>query len=207
MKARLALAAAFVLALAVAGGASARIDAKPAPVESAPVLPTRVQDVNGKTVVIRNVSRIVPLNGDIAETIFTLGLTSRVVGVDTSALYPKQTVDEPPEDRLPADALRGGDPLAAADGGDRLDGGRPAAGTRAAPGSRRDRARDPGDRDPRRRRRGSCACSAGRSASPSGASGSRSRSKARSRPPSARRPRRRRGRGSRSSTSAARRCR
>ena len=97
VKARLALAAAFVLALAVAGGASARIDAKPAPVESAPVLPTRVQDVNGKTVVIRNVSRIVPLNGDIAETIFTLGLTSRVVGVDTSALYPKQTVDKLPK--------------------------------------------------------------------------------------------------------------
>jgi len=94
---RLAFAAAVVLALAVAGEASARIDAKPAPVESAPVLPTRVQDVNGRTVVIRNVSRIVPLNGDIAETIFTLGLTSRVVGVDTSALYPKQTVEKLPK--------------------------------------------------------------------------------------------------------------
>ena len=91
------LASLVALALAGAGGAGARTDAKPAPVESAPVLPTRVKDVNGKTVVIRNASRIVPLNGDIAETIFTLGLSSRVVGVDTSALYPKRTVDRLPK--------------------------------------------------------------------------------------------------------------
>lgn len=99
MKARLFCAAAALVALAVAGGASARTDATPAPapVERNPMLPTRVQDVNGNTVVIRNVSRIVPLNGDIAETIFTLGLTSRVVGVDTSALYPKKTVDKLPK--------------------------------------------------------------------------------------------------------------
>ena len=97
VRARLLSATVALLALAVAGGASARTDVAPAPVEKAPVLPARVQDVNGKTVVIRNVSRIVPLNGDIAETIFTLGLTSRVVGVDTSALYPKQTVDKLPK--------------------------------------------------------------------------------------------------------------
>ena len=99
MRARLVCAAATVVALAVVGGAGARPDAAPAPapVEKAPVLPTRVQDVNGRTVVIRNVSRIVPLNGDIAETIFTLGLTKNVVGVDTSALYPKKTVDRLPK--------------------------------------------------------------------------------------------------------------
>jgi len=97
VRVRLLCATAALLALAVAGGASARTDATPAPVETAPVLPTRVQDVNGKTVVIRNVSRIVALNGDIAETIFTLGLSSRVVGVDTSALYPKRTVDKLPK--------------------------------------------------------------------------------------------------------------
>jgi iron complex transport system substrate-binding protein len=66
-------------------------------VEKAPILPARVTDVDGKTVVIRNVSRIVPLNGDIAETIFTLGLTKNVVGVDTSALYPKSAVSRLPK--------------------------------------------------------------------------------------------------------------
>jgi iron complex transport system substrate-binding protein len=84
--------------LAFAAPAHAAIDApKPRPVEKSPVLPTRVTDANGNTVTIRNVSRIVPLNGDIAETIFTLGLTSRVVGVDTSALYPKKHVDALPK--------------------------------------------------------------------------------------------------------------
>jgi iron complex transport system substrate-binding protein len=97
VRARLLAATVALLALGLAGGASARTDAAPAPVERAPVLPARVTDVSGKTVVIRNVSRIVPLNGDIAETIFTLGLTSRVVGVDTSALYPKRTVDKLPK--------------------------------------------------------------------------------------------------------------
>ncbi len=96
MKARL-LAAAALVGLAFVGGASGRPDARPTPVETAPVLPARVQDVSDKTVVIRNVSRIVPLNGDIAETIFTLGLSSRVVGVDTSALYPKRFVDKLPK--------------------------------------------------------------------------------------------------------------
>lgn len=97
MKTRRLVATFALLTLAGAGGASARTDAKPAPVEKAPVLPARVQDVNGRTVVIRDVSRIVPLNGDIAETIFTLGLSSRVAGVDTSALYPKRIVDRLPK--------------------------------------------------------------------------------------------------------------
>jgi iron complex transport system substrate-binding protein len=93
---RLAL---LVVALfAATAPAHAAIDA-PAPikVETRPILPARVTDANGKTVTIRNVARIVPLNGDIAETIFTLGLASRVVGVDTSALYPKKFVDPLPK--------------------------------------------------------------------------------------------------------------
>lgn len=97
MRARLLLAAATILALAAVGGAGARTDATPRPGEQAPVLPARVTDVDGKTVVIRNIGRIVPLNGDIAETIFTLGLTKNVVGVDTSALYPKKTVERLPK--------------------------------------------------------------------------------------------------------------
>ena len=106
---------------------------------------------------IRNVSRIVPAERRHRRDDLHARPDQRVVGVDTSALYPQRTVDSAPEDRLPADALGGGDPLAAADGRDRFDGGRPAARDRADPGGRRDRARDPGDRDARRRRRGSCA--------------------------------------------------
>ena len=99
MKRALILVASLLASVAVAGPAAAAIDAKPKPivVETRPILPARVTDVDGKTVTIRDTSRIVPLNGDIAETIFTLGLTSRVAGVDTSALYPKQTVDKLPK--------------------------------------------------------------------------------------------------------------
>ena len=71
--------------------ASAPRPKRPAPVETAPVLPARVKDKDGRTVVVRSVSRIVPLNGDIAEIVFALGLGDRVVGVDTSAIYPPKT--------------------------------------------------------------------------------------------------------------------
>ena len=38
----------------------------------------------------RTPARIVPLNGDIAEIVFALGLGAEVVGVDTSATYPAE---------------------------------------------------------------------------------------------------------------------
>jgi iron complex transport system substrate-binding protein len=89
------------LAVALAGAtAVAAQPKKPKPTikpEPAPVLPARVADKDGKTVVVRNVSRIVPLNGDIAETVFTLGLKQNVVGVDTSATYPPKAVDALPK--------------------------------------------------------------------------------------------------------------
>jgi iron complex transport system substrate-binding protein len=93
------IAAALLASLLAAGPATAVVDGKPKPivVEKRPLLPARVADADGRTVTIRDISRIVPLNGDIAETIFTLGLTSRVVGVDTSALYPQKTVDRLPK--------------------------------------------------------------------------------------------------------------
>jgi iron complex transport system substrate-binding protein len=95
------IALALLLVLAVAGAlagstASAAKPKKPKP-EAAPVLPARVKDTDGRTVVVRNVSRIVPLNGDIAETVFTLGLTRNVVGVDTSATYPAKAVEALPK--------------------------------------------------------------------------------------------------------------
>jgi iron complex transport system substrate-binding protein len=84
-----ALAALAVVAAAVAAPAATP---KRPRVEAAPVLPARAVDKDGKTVVVRSVSRIVPLNGDIAETVVTLGMTKNVVGVDTSATYPEKVV-------------------------------------------------------------------------------------------------------------------
>jgi iron complex transport system substrate-binding protein len=82
-----------ILGLVLAGGGSGAAPAKgPPAVEKRPHLPARVRDKDGQTIVVRNVSRIVSLNGDITETIFTLGLGNRLVGVDTSALYPPARV-------------------------------------------------------------------------------------------------------------------
>jgi iron complex transport system substrate-binding protein len=85
-------AAAVVAALAAAGSGTAAKAPKIA-VETAPVLPARVTGADGKQVVVRNLSRIVVLNGDIAETVHTLGLGKNVVGVDTSATYPAKWVE------------------------------------------------------------------------------------------------------------------
>lgn len=88
------LAALAVLIPGALAGAPAKM--RPPKVEDRPVLPATVTDSAGKTVVVRDVSRIVPLNGDIAETIFTLGLTKNVVGVDISATYPPKAVAKLP---------------------------------------------------------------------------------------------------------------
>jgi iron complex transport system substrate-binding protein len=75
-----------------AGAGSGSPPARPAADEKRPVLPARVRDQGGRTVVVRNVSRIVSLNGDVTETIFALGLGANLVGVDTSAIYPPRRV-------------------------------------------------------------------------------------------------------------------
>lgn len=43
----------------------------------------------------RQPMKIVPLNGDLAEIVFALGLGDEVVGVDTSATYPKEAGTKP----------------------------------------------------------------------------------------------------------------
>lgn len=82
---------------AVAPAAGSQIHAKKPAVETRPVLPARGVDAAGRTIVVRDVSRIVPLNGDVAEILFTLGLTRNVVAVDTSATYPPKLVDALPK--------------------------------------------------------------------------------------------------------------
>lgn len=56
--------------------------------EEAPVLPSTVVDSTGTTVTIDSVDRIVPVDGDLAEIVFALGLGDRVVATDISATYP-----------------------------------------------------------------------------------------------------------------------
>ncbi|GBD17334.1 Hemin-binding periplasmic protein HmuT [bacterium HR26] len=65
-------------------------EARPASPEAEPQLPVTVIDVEGREVAVTDVSRIVPLNGDIAEIVWALGLGENVVGVDTSARYPPE---------------------------------------------------------------------------------------------------------------------
>lgn len=61
-----------------------------APPEEAPQLPVTVDDADGNEVTVRDASRIVVVNGDIAEVVFALGLGDNVVGTDVSATYPEE---------------------------------------------------------------------------------------------------------------------
>jgi iron complex transport system substrate-binding protein len=88
--AALGLLAGFAPALVAAPASSPT--AGMAQCETTPVLPVTVRDAEGNRVTIRDTRRIVALNGDIAENIFTLGQGSRVVGTDISATYPDAAV-------------------------------------------------------------------------------------------------------------------
>lgn len=57
---------------------------------AAPKLPATVTDKAGKAVTVADISRIVVLNGDIAEIVFALGLGPKVVATDTSATFPAE---------------------------------------------------------------------------------------------------------------------
>jgi len=52
-----------------------------------PELPVTVDSSDGRKVNVRDASRILPLNGGIAEIVFTLGLGDRVVGRDITATF------------------------------------------------------------------------------------------------------------------------
>lgn len=86
------LAAFAALAVLVTAGTGNAAKPQRIVVEKAPVLPARVTDGRGKQVTVRDVSRIVSLNGDITETIVTLGLAKNLAGVDISATYPEKLV-------------------------------------------------------------------------------------------------------------------
>lgn len=56
---------------------------------AAPALPVTITDKDGRQVTVSDVSRIIPLNGDITEVIWALGLGDNVVATDASATYPE----------------------------------------------------------------------------------------------------------------------
>ena len=58
-------------------------------VAAAPSLPAVVTDLRGNQVTVTDVSRIIPLTGDVAEIVWALGLGANVVATDTSATYPE----------------------------------------------------------------------------------------------------------------------
>jgi len=94
---RLASLALLVLALAGITRTVAAQDATPvaSPPPASPQLPVTFTDGTGADVTISDISRIVPLNGDIAEILFDLGLGQNIVGVDVTATYPPSMHDLP----------------------------------------------------------------------------------------------------------------
>jgi len=75
-----------------ADGASGSDDTANLPVPAvedgaAPVLPVTVDSADGRSVTVTDISRIVVLQGNIAEVVFALGLGDNVVGRDISATF------------------------------------------------------------------------------------------------------------------------
>ena len=58
--------------------------------EVSPELPVTVTGADGAEVTVTDTSRIIPVNGDIAEVVFALGLGDSVVATDLSATYPPE---------------------------------------------------------------------------------------------------------------------
>jgi len=60
-----------------------------------PVVPVALTDAAGRRVIVKSVDRIVPVDGDLAEIVFALGLGDRVVATDLSATYPPEADAKP----------------------------------------------------------------------------------------------------------------
>ena len=58
--------------------------------DSGPALPVTVVDETGAAVTVESIERIIPLDGDVAEVVFALGLGGNVVATDLSATYPPE---------------------------------------------------------------------------------------------------------------------
>lgn len=71
----------------VAAGAGDRGEALDGAPAVEPALPVTVRSADGRDVTVTDVSRIVPLRGNVAEVVFALGLGDQVVGRDISATF------------------------------------------------------------------------------------------------------------------------
>lgn len=58
-------------------------------------LPVTVRDSTATTSTITSTERIVPINGDLTEVVYALGLGGSVVARDLSATYPPEVADVP----------------------------------------------------------------------------------------------------------------
>ena len=58
--------------------------------EDTPAFPLTVVDETGAEIVIESIERIIPLDGDVAEVVFALGMGDNVVATDLSATYPPE---------------------------------------------------------------------------------------------------------------------
>ena len=67
----------------------------PATPEAQPVLPVTLVDDAGREVTVTSVDRIIPVNGDLAEVVFALGLGAQVAATDLSATYPPEADAKP----------------------------------------------------------------------------------------------------------------
>jgi len=93
----IAIALLLLTLIIVTQGAVTAQDASPvaSPAAASPVLPVTFTDGTGTDVTITDVSRIVPLGGDIAEILWDLGLGQNIVGADVTATYPPSLQDLP----------------------------------------------------------------------------------------------------------------
>ncbi len=85
-------------------------EAEPQGTVEEPHLPVTVVDETAASITVESIERIIPLDGDIAEVVFALGLGDRVVATDLSATYP------PEADSLPQIGYQGAlstEPIAA----------------------------------------------------------------------------------------------
>jgi iron complex transport system substrate-binding protein len=68
----------------------------PAPAAAAGVEPIIVHDAHGRDVAVMDTQRVVSIGGAVTEILYALGFQDRIVGVDSTSLYPATALAEKP---------------------------------------------------------------------------------------------------------------